>query len=293
MADCTVAAVPDFRQLTPADDRATVELMFTAFSDLDRRLGRQVHPPPPAEAGMARVRHLATTDPEGAWAVEEDGELVGAAQSIVREGVWGLSLLVVHPRMQGSGIGRELMARSLRTMAGTRGGIILSSEDPRAMRLYFRSGFALRPTLDARGAPVRRPAAPETVRPVRWPEDSGIVDAAGRYVRGAGHGTDVPAMLEGGNEVLVHDRGGFVVHRAGEVKALAAHDDDTAADLLRAAINGTPPGGNASVEFISAGHDWAVGVVLDAGMELIGGGAIFVRGELGPMAPYLPSGAYL
>jgi GNAT superfamily N-acetyltransferase len=285
--------VPEFRQLTPADDRATVELMFTAFGDLDRRLGRQVHPTPPVEPGMARVRHLATTDPEGAWAAEEDGELVGAAQSIVREGIWGLSLLVVHPRMQGSGVGRELMDRALRTLDGARGGIILSSEDPRALRLYFRSGFALRPVLDARGAPLRRPPAPDAVRPARWPEDADIVDAAGRHVRGAGHGTDVPAMLEGGNEVLVHERGGVGVHRAGEVKALAAHDDETAADLLRAALNGTPPGGSASVEFISAGHDWAVGVVLDAGMELLGGGAIMVRGELGTMAPYIPSGAYL
>jgi GNAT superfamily N-acetyltransferase len=285
--------VPEFRPLTPDDDHATVELMFTAFDDLDRRMGRAVHPPPPPESGMVRVRHLATTDPEGAWAAEEDGELVGAAQSIVREGVWGLSLLVVHPRMQGAGVGRELLERSLRTLDGARGGIILSSEDPRAMRLYFRAGFSLRPALDARGAPVRRPASPEAVRPGRWPEDRELVDSAGRHVRGAGHGRDIPAMLESGNEILVHERGGFVVHRGGEVKVLAAHDDDAAAELMRAAINATPPGGSASAEFLSAGHDWAVGVALDAGLHLLRGGAIFVRGDLGPMAPYLPSGAYL
>ena len=36
-----------------------------------------------------------------------------------------------------------------------------------------------------------------------------------------------------------------------------------------------------------------VGAVLDAGLSLNPEGPIFVRGEVGPLAPYLPSGAYL
>ena len=33
--------------------------------------------------------------------------------------------------------------------------------------------------------------------------------------------------------------------------------------------------------------------MLDAGLALKPGGAVFVRGDVGPFAPYLPSGAYL
>ena len=46
-------------------------------------------------------------------------------------------------------------------------------------------------------------------------------------------------------------------------------------------------------DFIAAGQDWAVDVALSAGLALSPNGAIFVRGELGPLAPYLPNGAYL
>ncbi len=33
--------------------------------------------------------------------------------------------------------------------------------------------------------------------------------------------------------------------------------------------------------------------MLDAGLVLKPGGAVFVRGDVGPFTPYLPSGAYL
>jgi hypothetical protein len=33
--------------------------------------------------------------------------------------------------------------------------------------------------------------------------------------------------------------------------------------------------------------------VLDAGLSLTNDGAVFVRGDVGPFRPYLPSGAYL
>ena len=42
------------------------------------------------------------------------------------------------------------------------------------------------------------------------------------------------------------------------------------------------------VDFIAGGNDWAVQVALAAGLELSPEGPLFTRGELGPMAPYLP-----
>ena len=46
-------------------------------------------------------------------------------------------------------------------------------------------------------------------------------------------------------------------------------------------------------EWITALQGWAIGPVLDAGLSLVSGGAVFVGGDGGPFRPYLPSGAYL
>ena len=43
---------------------------------------------------------------------ERDGAVAGAALALLREGLWGLSLLVVDPDAQCAGAGRELLARA-------------------------------------------------------------------------------------------------------------------------------------------------------------------------------------
>ena len=77
----------------------------------------------------------------------------------MREGVWGLSLLVVAPDAQSSGVGRELLARARDYGDDARGWIVLASRDPRALRSYARLG--LRP---APGAGRARPPAPRHAR---------------------------------------------------------------------------------------------------------------------------------
>jgi hypothetical protein len=47
------------------------------------------------------------------------------------------------------------------------------------------------------------------------------------------------------------------------------------------------------VDFLTAGQDWAVEICLEARLALSPEGPLFVRGEVGPLAPYVPSGAYL
>lgn len=283
------------RRLEPGDDRAVVALAEAAFADSDRRLGRRAERRAAADSRAAelRVRHLVGTDPGGAWGVEADGALVGAMLAILREGLWGLSLLVVRPGAQGTGVGDRLLRQGLEYGDGARGGLILSSDDPRAMRVYHRAGFRVRPCLAAEGRPVLRGPAPAGVRPLEWPGDRAIVDAAGRAVRGAGHGTDFGTFLEQGARAHVHEAGGFVVHRGGEVKLLAAHEDCAAADLLRAALGDMQPDRPARLTAISEGQDWAVAVALEAGLDLRPGGPVFARGDVGPLRPYLPSGAYL
>jgi hypothetical protein len=113
-------------------------------------------------------------------------------------------------------------------------------------------------------------------------------------VRGATHAGEVPNYLAAGMDVLVHEDGGWAaVDGDGRVRVLAAQDETAASDLLRACLARASNGATASAEFIDARNDWAVRVALEAGLSLRPSGAVMVRGDVGPLAPYLPSGAYL
>jgi len=283
------------RPMTAADAPGVLDLMACAFGDLLRRFHRPVPPrPPDPQPGLLRIRHLLSTDPGGAWITEVEGRPAGAALALVRDALWGLSLLVVDPREQSAGIGRALLARALAHGADTcSGGIIGASEDARALRAYARAGFDLHPAMDARG-PVRvRPSDEPAVRAGAWPGDRDLIDRVGRTVRGAGHGVDVPVWLGTGGTLLVHEGGGFAVVNGAELKVLAAEDPAVAQALLRAVLLTVPEGEVFELDFLTAGQDWAVGVLLDAGVDLSPGGAVMTRGTTGTMRPYIPSGAYL
>jgi hypothetical protein len=239
--------------------------------------------------GLARARHLVATDPGGAWAVENDGAVVGVALALVRESLWGLSLLIVRADHQSGGHGRALMQAATAYGAGTTAGIILSSEDPRALRTYWRAGFTLLPAFDSKG-PVRKPPrAAASVRAGRWPDDRDLVDATSRAVRGAAHGPDIDAMLAQDRRLIVHDGGGFALVSPGRLVLLAATDERVGTELLQTVLSE----GEVTVDFLDARQDWALDVVLEAGMQIACAGATCVRGDLGPMRPYIPSGAYL
>jgi GNAT superfamily N-acetyltransferase len=279
------------RPLLPADAPAVHEAAVASFEDLARRSGEDVPPRPDPGAAHLRIRRLASTDPGGAWLAEEDGTVAGAALALMREGLWGLSLLVVRPEAQSRGLGRALLERVLAYGREARGHVILASNDPRALRAYARAGLAFHPTATAAGVP-RDVASPAEVRPLE-PGDRAMTDAVGRHVRGAPHGDDLDALAAGGAEVLVVPGRGYAAHREGEVKLLAAADDGAARLLLGAVLARTPEGRTASASWLTAAQSWAVGVVLDAGLDLKPDGGLFLRGDTGAFTPYLPSGAYL
>jgi GNAT superfamily N-acetyltransferase len=241
----------------------------------------------------ARIVHLLDTDPGGAWVAEHDGRVVGLALALIRERVWGLSLFAVAAAFQGRGVGRRLLEACRRYGERADGHLILSTEHPAAMRRYARLGLPLRPCVSAAGI-VASTAMPA----LDGVEDAGeagipVADAIGRAVRGAGHGRDLPVPLAHGARLLVFEDRAFAVARAGEVMLLAARDEAAAARVLWAALTAGPPGGTVRVDFITAGQDWAVRACLDAGLALSPDGPLFAGGRLGPLRPYLPSGAYL
>lgn len=274
------------RPMAAADVELVRLVSVAAFATLDP-------PDPPAPPGNARrrIEHLLGTDPGGCWVAEHDGRVVGAAIAIVRDGLWGLSLLVVDPGHQSRGTGRELLARAAGHGDHARGHLILSSTDARAVSAYLALGLDLRPAAAALGHP-REVSAPDTVR-AGGEDDAALIAAVDRHVRGAPHGSDIDALRGAGHRVSVFPERGYVVHRPDSVALLGARDRDAAADLLRAALAQAGDDG-IRVEWLTADQQWAVDVCREAGLRFtLGWGALLTRGEVGPLAPYLPSGAYL
>jgi hypothetical protein len=70
-------------------------------------------------------------------------------------------------------------------------------------------------------------------------------------------------------------------------------DDESAALALWGAFARMGRGATLTVDFLTAGQDWALPVCLDARLSLSPDGPMFAGGTLGPLAPYIPSGAYL
>src|SRR5215213_8488892 len=109
MAGTIVHRMPELRRMREEDTEPVHELSVQTFEDYARRVGEPVPPAPtPPAAAHVRLRHLLATDPGGCW-VADDGGLAGAALALVREGVWGLSLLIVRPDLQSAGVGRALL----------------------------------------------------------------------------------------------------------------------------------------------------------------------------------------
>jgi GNAT superfamily N-acetyltransferase len=274
-----------------ADVPAVDELKNLTFADLERRMGKE--PPPPADPASqyVRLRRLVRTDPGGAWVAERAGELVGCAMALVREGIWGLSLLVVRPGGQSGGIGRALLRRAYEHGgAAVTGRIVLSSSDPRALRAYARLGLTAHPCLRAEGVP-KHVAAPPGVRPGTL-ADLPLTEEIDRRVRRAVHGEDIAAMLESGYGLLVAPGRGYALATATKVGLLAANDPAASRDVLRAVL-ASAGGVRVSVDWLTAAQGWAVRTCVEAGLELSNDGAVFLGGDVGPFRPYLPSGAYL
>jgi GNAT superfamily N-acetyltransferase len=245
--------------------------------------------------GLRRVAHLQRTDPRGAWVAEAGGEIAGMALALLREGIWGLSLFGVAAAHRNRGIGRALLdAAFAEHGAGARGHLILSSESPAAMRRYARLGLELRPCVAAAGIPDRARLPFDAAVRDAGPDGIPAADAIGRAVRGAGHGADLPVALQdpGARLLLIEDRA-FALLRNERITLVAGLDEDAATRALRAALAAAPAGATVSVGYLTAGQDWAVRACLDAGLALSPDGPFFTGGDLGPLRPYVPSGAYL
>jgi ribosomal protein S18 acetylase RimI-like enzyme len=246
-----------------------------------------------ADRWRRRVAHPLSTDPDGAFVAELDGSVIGVVQALRRERLWSLSLLAVAPRAQSGGAGRLLLERALAYGAGTDTGLIASSSDPRALRLYALAGFSLLPTFEATGT-IDGKAWPRSGAEVRagGPADLEALAAISRDIRGAPHTAELEFALGlGARLVRLGDRGFAVATPGRGVWLLVARDEEAAAALLWSAL-ALAEAERPSIGWITAGQQWAIEVVLGAGLQLIPNGALCVLGEPGPLRPFLPSGPF-
>lgn len=280
------------RPLLPDDVAGCQRLTHEALADLDTRTGEtsleiteEI-----AERARRRIAHLQATDPDSAWVAEVDGLVLGCSLALVRDGMWFLSLLMVHPSAQGKGFGKGLLDAAMTT--ATDRSWILSTVDPAALRRYQRAGFELHASYTAKGAVDRaKIPAVQGIREGSYDEDRALLDAVVTRVRGAAMTSDLDYLAERGDRfVVADDRNGqgFSVLRPGGVAWLGATTEDIARRLLWTSI--AEAGGEVEVDWLSANQQWAVDVCLDAHLALKGGASLCLCGQP-TMSPYLPNGA--
>lgn len=248
------------RPMTLDDADGVPALAEAAFADLARRRASADPDVPWPSPIPGRWPHLLATDPDGCWVAEDSEGLAGVSAGLRRGAVWGLSMLAVRVGVQSRGIGRALLERALATVEGAEAGLIVASDDPRAIRRYALAGFALRPTLSAAGTPDPRwlPDSPGTR--MGGEADLDLTEALDLRVRGAARGADLATVLGAGGRLVVADgpRRGYAVLRESSLFTLAADDEPTAVALLARALREI--GGPARVNWLDAvnlscGHD--------------------------------------
>jgi len=245
-----------------------------------------------------RTRHFLGTDPAGSWVAEDDGTVIGMSQSFVREGYWMLSQLGTVPGRQGHGVGRELLRLALSHGDPQSPGTIQCSRDPKAMALYASFGFVLHPVVVAWGAmrpgTMERPAEVRRYEPDEvTAQELDVVTAIDRDVRGSARTVDVVSMLaQPGNRLLLHTDRGYAVARDERIVTLGARDEESASLVLRTMLAEAPAGETIEINWLTSAQQWAIRVVVEAGIELQPYGPVMVRGMDGPPSPYIPSGGY-
>lgn len=282
----------EVRLLRPDEAEAGRDVAQAALSTQLLAGGGDPPPVTPAsrERGVARVAHLQRTDPDGCWIALDDGQPVGVALALRRGPLWFLSLLGVLPGRQGQGVGRLLLDGALTTADDL--AMIMSSDDPKALRRYGSAGFALHPgyTVDGELDRALLPAVPG-VREGDADRDADLVDRLATSLRGAPYGPDVARFVTHGHRLLVLPDRGFAVLRPGMVCCLGATDEEAATRLLWAALAeaATP---RVMVELVTAPQQWAVRTALAGRLPLRPDGSLCVRGGAAPSPLHLPGGMY-
>lgn len=287
------------RPMTADDAEDAERVSDEGFFELDTRLRLAAAPAPERRSEahrrtwVERTRHLVRTDPGGCWVAEDASGIVGIATSLRRETLWCLATYAVLPGRQGQGVGKPLLAAALQHGRGCVRGMLSSSSDQRAVRVYHRAGFELHPQMRLTGS-VDRSAIP-VLEKVREGSagDIDLMDSLDRLARGAGHGPDHEHLLREWH-LLVADTttgSGYVyVDERGRPALLAASNRRTATRLLWAAL--AEGSEQVTIGHVTGANQWVLDVGFAARLHLEQEGYLGLRG-MKPPTPYVHHGALL
>ena len=136
----------EYRPGNAADDYDLFLILEQALDDLAGRMGFAGESGSEDGAALAQLwrskrplyQHLRQTAVQF-WVAQQDGQTVGFARTILRDGVQELTELFVKPGTQSSGLGRGLMERAFAT-EGASNRVIIATSDFRAQALYLKAG---------------------------------------------------------------------------------------------------------------------------------------------------------
>jgi len=74
------------------------------------------------------------------WVAESNGQVIGYARSIAREGIRQLTEFFVLPEFQSQGVGRQLLEKAFPS-EGAQNRVICASSDTRALGRYLKTGL--------------------------------------------------------------------------------------------------------------------------------------------------------
>jgi len=157
-----VAAVT-LRAVESRDVERAGEVNFLAFYHSALTHGLRPNVGTPGESARY-LRYLLSFDPQGGVVAEREGDIVGVAWVHARGPVATLGPIAVDPRVQGQGIGRQLVNRCLEVARGAaQVRLVQESYNTTSLGLYLRTGFrVVAPLLDldlAPGTVVTPPSA--------------------------------------------------------------------------------------------------------------------------------------
>jgi GNAT superfamily N-acetyltransferase len=206
-----------FRPGTIDDSYLVFCLFEETLADLFRRLGSTTRTSWEDPAALTRMweerrslyEHLARTADQF-WLAEREGQIIGFARSILRDGLCELTEFFVRPGEQSVGVGRELLARGF-PIEGTTRRSIIATTDTRAQARYLKAGVYPRfPLYYFRRAPEARPVTTDlTFEPITpSPQNLAVLGMLDKTVLGYQRDED--------HNWLLTERQGYLYYRDAE-----------------------------------------------------------------------------
>jgi GNAT superfamily N-acetyltransferase len=290
-----------FRPARAEELQHAQELVVRSINDLTERHG---FGPMASVRPAAFQRFSLNDDPRGLWIAEHDGEIVGSAFSWICGDLWFLAELFIAPRMQGSGIGSELLTRTLQhadQAAATVRALITFTFNVVSQGLYVRHGmFPRLPVymfnIDRERVANQRPRAPLKYRPAAASSsDLGTMAAIDLSALGVSRERHHKFLLDDPETkgfLLYEDNdciGYSYVASTGHVGPLALTSRDAMARALGTSIAIASEGQSNQISvFIPGSSEAALRVAAEHRMRIIFPMVLASNREFGDWSRYLP-----